>query len=458
MHGAGEAGVAGGVAHVLLLEGGRRDRRAGMMPTMEPRRPSDGPPDSVRAAASTLRSRRHAQMLFDAVAALLGDQGGRETANGGTIQRLFRRDLVDSSLIVPWPVLELNIGGRFGVVTDWIAVGDAPLEPTAPRVAPPPKLRGLGPGEIRLVDGADSIEIVYNDEGAMLETCRSHAHPLAGLAPALAAEGANPIELLARFMASLDPSRHGPGRVRMPAAMPHGAAGVWCGGLAALRRALFGALFGDSAARGANWAVADGLTGTALGFGATREQAFARWRAAVAVHSPWPDMRPAPELPSDVPPGTMVIRAPSPDVPMPDAVPENVPAVLVPLEGSPAEAPTFGAWTTLLGAHGATSFAACRRKGKGFTLIGQHILPLVDLDQLDGEMDRVDEAHEARFREVVARTPGGIERRPCRTIIYDVRDGGRLAFGGASEGDTWSADGLDGDVIARRVVRQQWVG
>jgi hypothetical protein len=89
-------------------------------------------------------------MLFDAVAALLGDAGCRETANGGAIQRLFRRDPGDPTQIIPWPVLELSIGARFGVVTDWIPTGDMPFAPaTAPEPPPPPKLRGLGPGEIR---------------------------------------------------------------------------------------------------------------------------------------------------------------------------------------------------------------------------------------------------------------------------------------------------------------------
>lgn len=421
---------------------------------MKPERQPDGPPDSVRAAATTLRSRRHAEMLFDVVAAQLGDAGWQETANGGTIRRLFRRDAVDPTQIVPWPMLELSTGERFGVVTDWMPVGDRPVEAPAQQSAPPPRLRGPGPGEIRLLDGDEHIEIVYDDEGSKCETCRSHhPHPLAGLAPALAAEGGNPIELVGRFLAALDPRRHGPGRVLMPVALPHGAAGVWRCGLRALRRALFS----DSEARGAGWAVADGLTGTALGFGATREEALARWRTAVASRSPWPEPKRVAEPPSDLPPGAMVIRAPSPDVPMPAAVPDNVPAALVPLALAPADPPGFGSWTTLLGAHGATSFAACRRRRKGFTLIGQHVLAAVDPDRLDAEMDRVDEGHEARFREVIARTPGGVERWPCRTTTYHVRDGGRLAFDGSHEGAAWQAGDLDGDEVSRRVVRQRWV-
>ena len=66
---------------------------------MEPERQPDGPPDSVRAAAAALRSRRHAEMLFDAVAACFGDAAWQETANAGALRRLFRRDPVDPSQI-----------------------------------------------------------------------------------------------------------------------------------------------------------------------------------------------------------------------------------------------------------------------------------------------------------------------------------------------------------------------
>lgn len=393
-------------------------------------------------------------MLFDAVRAQLGESGWLETENGGAVRRLFRRDPVDPTQIVPWPVLEFSVGSRFGIVTDWIQVGDAALAAPPPRPAPPPKLRGLGPGEIRLVDGDEHIEIVYDDHGAKLETCRSHhPHPLAGLAPALEAAGGNPIELLARFVVGLDPGRRGPGRVRMPAAMPYGPAGVWRCGLYALRRALFE----DRVAKGANWAIADGLTGTALGFGATREKALADWHGAVAARSPWPEPKPEPEPPTEVPPGSMVIRSPTPDLPMPAKVPENVPAAIVALEHAPAHAPGFGSWTTLLGARGATSFAACRHRRKGFTMIGQHVLADVDLDRLVAEMDRVDDEQEARFREVIAQTPGGVRRWPCRTVTYHVAKGGRLEFDGSSEGAGWHAGDADGDVVARRVVRQRWV-
>ena len=420
---------------------------------MEPEREPGGPPDSVRAAGAALRSRRHAAMLFDAVVDLVGDAGWQETANGGAIRRLFRRDPAEPAQIVPWPVLELTFGSRNVIVADWMGLGDAvPVAPPPPQ--PPPKLRGLGPGEIRIVDGDEHIEIAFNEAGAKFETCRSqHSHPLAGLAPALAAAGGNPIELLARFVAALDPGRHGPGRVLLPAAMPHGAAGVWQCGLHALR----GVLFSNGANRGGAWAVADGLTGSALGFGASRAEALSCWRGALAGCSPWPEPGVVQEPPDELPEGSMVIRAPSPDVPMPERVPANVPAAVVRLEAMPASPPLFGSWVALLGARGATSFAACRRKRKGFTLIGQGVLGAVDLDRIDGEMDRVDDEHAARMREVLANTPGGVRRWPCRTTIYRLGDGSRLAFDASSEGPAWHAGDLDGDVIAHRIVRQRWL-
>ncbi len=418
---------------------------------MEPERQPEGPPDSVRAAGAALRSRRHAEMLFDAVVDLVGDEGWQETENRGATRRLFRRDPDDLTRIVPWPVLELRFGSRNIFVADWMGLGDVvPVEPPPP--PPPPKIRGLGPGEIRIVDGPEYIEIAFNEEGAKFETCRSHhAHPLSGLGPALAATRGNPIELLARFVAALVPGRHGPGRALLPVAVPHGVAGVWQFGLHAMRRALF-----SNVSRGAHWAVADGLTGSAVAFGASCEEALSSWRGALAANPPWPKPREVEEPPEEVPEGAMLIRGPSPDVPMPERVPANVPVAIVNVEAMPASPPSFGSWVALLGARGTTSFAACRRKRNGFTLIGQGVLRAVDLDRIDGEMDRVDEEHAARMREMVGDVPGGDVRGPCRTTIYRVGDGGRLALEASSEGAAWHAGDLDGDVIAHRIVRQRW--
>jgi hypothetical protein len=421
---------------------------------MKPESQPDGPHDSVRIAAETLRSRRHAEMLFEALSAQLGDAAWLETANDGALRRLFRRDPVDPTQIVPWPVLELNVGSRIGYVTEWTTMDGEPAMAPAPQPAPPPRLRGLGPGEIRLLDGSERIEIYYGDTGSKLETCRSHhRRPLPGLGAALTATDGNPIELLARYLATLDPGRHGEGRVLIPTPMPGGAGDVWQIGLRALRRARFE----DAAARGGGWAVADGLTGTALGFGDTRERALAQWRAAVATRLPWPEPRPEPEPPAELPPGSILLRGPNSDVPMPEPAPEKVPCVIVPLAPFPEDPPGFGSWTPLLGEYGATSFAACRRKRRGFTLVGRDVLAAVDFERLEATLDRLDEVDEERFRAIIAQTPGGVRRYPCRTRIHHVRDDGELVLDSASENPDWHAGALDGDVIARRVVRQRWV-
>jgi len=389
-------------------------------------------------------------MLFDAVADLLGAAAWHETKNRGAIRRLFKRDDNAPQFVVPWPLLELNTAERFGVVTDWIPMGDAP-PPLPPKPTPAPRLRGIGPGEIRLLDGPEHIEIVYGDTGAKVETCRSHhAEPLAGLVAAAAGSASHPIELLARWFAARDLGRHGPGRVLMPAAMPHGADGVWHRGLRAVRKALFE----GTAPRGSTWAVADGLTGTAPGFGASTDEALVQWRDAVVARPPWPKDEKAPEPPPDVPPGAMLLVGPSPDVPLPGRVAENVPAVLVPIGREPDAPPAFGSWQALLGTTGATSFAACKRKREGFVLIGQRVLGAVDFTGLAAEMDRVDVEVEMHTREAYANAPGGVRRWPWRTTTYRVLEGGRLAMRGSSEQPEWHAGDLDGDVVADAVVRQ----
>ncbi len=433
------------------LDGGAAAREHA---AMQPERARWGPSDPVAAAVAALPTRRHAELLFDAVAAELRDLACVHTADRGAVRRLFRRDPVDPTLVVPWPLLELNVAGRFGVVSAPIALRE-PEEPPPPRApTPTPKLRGLGPGEIRVHDGAEVIELVYDERGANCETSQSnHPQPLAGLVPALSASHSNPIERLACFLAAIEPGRHGPGRVWMPAATPHGPASVWHLGRRGLRRALFT----GPVDREASWGVGDGLTGTAIAFGATREQACQRWHESVVARPPWPEPKASPKPPTAAPPGAVTIRAPAPDVPWPAPVPENVPAAIVRLQAGPGEPPPFGSWTLLLGARGATFFAACRRKARGFTLIGQHVLPKLDLAVLDAELDRIDERAEASLLETLALAHGGVPRWPCRTMTYAVDEAGRLSYSTCSESPAWDPGGLDGDRIAQCVVRQRWV-
>lgn len=390
-------------------------------------------------------------MLFDTTVELLGDLACIESLNGGSIQRLFRRDPAAPQQLVPWPLLELGRAGRLGIVSDWFTVGDAPPAPPPPPPAAAPKLRGIGPGEVRLIDGGEHIEIVYGHTGAMAEASRSHQpRPLAGLVPALAAATAHPLEAMAHWLLGVDHGRHGPGRVMMPVPVPGGPLVVWACGLRALRQALFA----GTVPRGATWAVADGLTGTTLGFGVSRDEALANWRAAVLAEPPWPVAEPPAEPPPELPEGAILVRGPTSDVAPPEPLPQHVPAAIVPLAPPPATPPPFGSWTTLLGAYGATSFAACKRKRDGFTLIGQAAVLNIDLTELAGTLDRLDAEHEALVDEAYAKHPGPPRRWPVRTTSYTVQPDGRLAWVGSAEQPAWHAGELDGDLVAARVVRQ----
>lgn len=96
-------------------------------------------PSPLAATVETMRTHlttsRHAEMLFDVLVDLLGDQGVVWTANQGQLRRLFRRDSYVPTLIVPWPLAELSVGGRIGWVS---AAFDARTGVPAPEREPLP--------------------------------------------------------------------------------------------------------------------------------------------------------------------------------------------------------------------------------------------------------------------------------------------------------------------------------
>ncbi len=216
----------------------------------------------------------------------------------------------------------------------------APLEPP-PRPGRVPKLRNLGPGEVVIHDGPQSATITYGDDGRWKEVTRGGPKDtLWGVIAALAKKSANPVELVAEFIAGLDVAQHGPGRVHLPVRLPGGVQGVWNCGLFALREALFdGRVPGN-----ARWAAADGCVGKAIAWGGSPEEAMAAWRTEVERTRPFP---PEPETPPTPPPeesarttsdpaaGTfgvsMTLRGPSSDVAMPEPSVANTPAVLIEL-------------------------------------------------------------------------------------------------------------------------------
>ena len=321
-------------------------------------------------------TRVHAEMLFDVVAARLGGAAWVETCNGGTRRFLFRR-AAPGSTVVPWPLVTLDLRGRVGLV---VTIAGPEGEPP-PRTGRVPKLRNLGPGEVTLHDGGESVTVTYGDDGRWKECTRGGPPSvLHGVLDALAPKSAMPAELVAAFVTGLDVARHGPGRVHLPAPLPGGAVGAWGRGLSALREALFEARIPWDA----RWVAVDGFVGTAVAWGGTGEAALAAWKETVEWVKPRPPTPRAPPAPSPEegvevasdPEGggfgvAVTMRGPSSDVEMPEASPETTPAVLVPLPPRPERDPPLGEWRRLVGGKGATGVFALRRDEGGFTLVDE---------------------------------------------------------------------------------------
>jgi hypothetical protein len=151
----------------------------------------------LRAHAPTSR---HAEILFDLLVDLLGDQAVVTTANDGTLLKLFRRDAVDSSLIVPWPVAQLSVRGRIGWVSPTFDTETGEIVPERERPAGKTyRLRGLASGQIELYDGNAKVGVFYGDDGAVREASIDDLTPsrLAEIPVAIASMRAQPVELIA---------------------------------------------------------------------------------------------------------------------------------------------------------------------------------------------------------------------------------------------------------------------
>ncbi len=422
----------------------------------EPGDPSPGLTDPVRAIRDAIPTSRHAKMLFDMVVQLVGERAVVETAGGKTQYVLFCRDAPGTESVVPWPLLRLGIAGRLSAIVPLVGPGTAP-----PRAGIPPRLRGLGPGEVVIHDGLQSITVTYGDDGRWMETSRSEEpDALSGVLPVLSRKAARPVELLAEYVASLDPARHGRGRVLCPVPVPSVQV-AWNCGLFAIRDALFeGRIPAD-----ARWAVADGYEGTALGWGATREDACSAWRTEVVRAPPTPPKPAEPSRPRTEPlersgePGFRVYGA-SVDGPWPDPTPDSTPAVLIPLEPSPRPRSRWGSFVRLVGGFGGTGHALLRREPDGFTLVGDRVVDLVDLDDLGRMLDAVEPFDHP---DLDAARRAWLEGRPefdsltmiCRVV--DDRTHMAVTPSCIESHRTRGFRGrmLDGDQLRFRVVRQR---
>lgn len=439
---------------------------------------------------------RHAVLLFDALVERLSGAGVVDSANGATIRWLYRRAAEDAAAIVPWPVAVLEaVPLEQGVLdlterdaADWWKAQATPEERAAPGGTS--RLRGLRSGRLRVFDGQQKLELGYGSDGLVADRSLNDLHPgrLAELADALAAKGAPPYERAATFLVGLDPGRHGPGRARIPAPMPGGADHIWQVGRAGARRALFDGRV-PSAAR---FVVADGVAGTAIGWGTTLPEAEAAYAAEVRRAQPVPDTtvhsitddydddgnliaREEPLLPPDGAPegesgpptpaefdpvtgrvdfGMFVVRAPKSDVSLPPLTLDTTPSVVVPLDPAPASQPPSGRWIRTLGTFGATRFAARWKSGDGFLLVGERALAHVDRIRVTADLEDADErigrtepgtsAHEAfiRFEDVYyAWEPPGPDHP------------GRFRRAGSTSGPRFDASAVDGDQLLEQVWR-----
>ena len=424
--------------------------------------------EAVRLIRSAVPTSRHAQMLFDMVVARLGDRAVVESAGGETQFSIYLREGSGSDAIIPWPLLRLGTRGRLSTVVMVSAPPGTPDEPP-PRPGEAPKLRGLGPGEILLFDGPDRVTVTYGKDGRWMETSRSADPDVhADVVPVLSRGSAQATELLAEYMTGIDLARHGPGRVLLPAPMPGGTDSAWRSGLYAMRDALFD----DRIPPDARWVVADGFAGTSLAWGATRKEALTAWGIEIEREQPKPDI---PEQPTQKKPdrlerkqeasGAYVISGrlsgPSADVPWPEFIPENTPAVVLPLEPCPHPTIAWAPRVRLLGGHGGTSHALLHRTLDGCTLIGEQLAEILDLDAIEETLDSADATSPLLPAE---RTdwPKHLPSLNSRTVTYeffDVQTHDPIAprIGGVRQSHGFVTRELDGDQLQSKALRQHWI-
>ena len=420
---------------------------------------------AVWAIRDAVPTRRHAEMLFDMVVDILGEEAWVESCNAGAVRTLFRRESAGSPFIVPWPLLSVARGGREGPSPIPTEVPGVFAEPPR-RPGPVPRLRGLGPGELDVHDGPDRVTVSYDGDGRWFECSRSVSpEALSGVVPALEAKTATSVELMADHVAGLDPGRHGPGRVFLPAPLPGGARGTWNCGLYAIREACFA----DAGPGAPGFMAADGWTGRAMARGATREAALEAWKTEVAKVRPFPEKPKPPREPLPEPSVEQALtengfriratlRGPSSDVPWVEPTIENSPAAVLPLERPPGGAAPTGGWTLLVGGFGAQVPAALGWEPEGFTLLGDRLLDM-DPEELEARLAAAD--RDAPEKPAWSAEPGSeipVTDTRVRTYRFaDERTGAPLDAPLIST--SWSggfhARDLDGDRLRWSVVRMR---
>ncbi len=410
---------------------------------------------ALRGALPTIR---HAEMLFDMVVHSLGESGLVHTSSVGTTRFVFRRKAAGSDRLVPWPLLTLSFEPQR--ILEGFTLGLEPVD-VPERDEAPPNLRGLKPGHVIVHDGPCSMQVTYREDGLWKETSRRG--PSAGLSALRASierGGASAPERVADFVLANDIARHGPGELHYPTPLPSGPAGAWGCGLSALRRALHERSLPSTA----GWLIADGFDGSARVHGASEADTLSAWQQAIAERTPCPPMPSTdPAVPDDEPWAAQDASVPGEKPPpWPEAIPRNTPAALVRLEACPLADHPWGTWMRALGPHGESVFALQRFRPDGFTLIGQDVLDLVDLETLEVTLDAAEAKIPEVERDESEAWKGEPRTYPCLTVTYRVvheRTGEPvpLSYASAQRTDAFGPEHLlDGSRLRGSVFRQRW--
>jgi hypothetical protein len=158
-------------------------------------------------------------------------------------------------------------------------------------------------------------------------------------------------------------------------------------------------------------------------------------------------------------------------VPWPAAIPTNVPALLLPLPPLPEVVLSafarvgFVRWVRVVGGLGEIGHALMRETPRGFTLIGEHVLDIIDPDPvaLEAEMDRSDADERELFRSAGVPSPWGDPQYRTAMLYYRCFDSGRRARipcerDSGEHAALFSPRTLDGDKLPWGVARFMRLG
>lgn len=395
----------------------------------------------LRGVAPTLK---HARALVTLVIDTLGERAHIVSSGEGRTRRVYLRDAAG---VVPWPLVSLSVADPETLDAEEAdAAADAAESWKGPETSTPSGFVEMRfhavPAALSLWDGPVDVSVNYERDGKWRDgTGPIDPGIVAAMTAAIGTGADSRLALLASWIARIDSGRHGPARLVIPHPMSGGPEGVW----GCARRALRLALAEGRAPAEACWAVADGVAGTAVAFGPTRDAALASWREVVHRVRPTPPPPSAPlepgttfeppSMPGDGPRFFASFSAQSSgwDAPVFHPSPETTPAAVVPLEAIHAGAVSTGVRTRLLGNWGTTEHALRLPRPGGFCFVGEALADRVDLSALAEarRRDRRNAPNAAMRRALEAQT--GVELRtslrwfrcldaatgaPCAPIVH----------------------------------------